>query len=833
MLHLREFRTRIKGLADLLQYAFLYDQNTLVLKSGAFMMGFYYRGQDLASSSNSELANVSAYINNGMMKMGSGWAVHIDAIRKAATNYPAPDRNHFPDPFTRLLDAERRAQYVAEGAHFESVHAVVFTYMPPEEIATKIQMLFIDDGGATKQAKRTGIATYSDLIGRFQEAVSDIRGNLEAAMQIRVMDSDDLLTYIHRCITGLDHPVRTPSIPMYLDAVLASKDLYAGTKPRIGDQHIRVVSVRGFPAESSPAILDALNQLPMTYRWSTRFIAMDPLHAEAELTRYRRNWFQKRMGMFGMVKAAFGGTSNWQNNDAVDMANDADAAIAEVQSGLTRYGWYTPTIIVMAESEDDAQHNAKEVAKILGNMGFPSQIETINAVEAYLGSLPGETFANVRRPLINTFNLADLMPVTAVWAGSDVHPCPMYPAKSPPLLYAVTTGSTPCRVSLHVGDVGHTLIAGPTGAGKTTLLNLICAQHWRYEDAQIFSFDYKYGAYVTGDAAGSEHYDLAGDSGTPAFCPLGILEAPNDRAWAKGYMEMLCELQWKGVKAITPAHRAAIGTAIEQMAEPGAGRTIDDFVSTVQDFEIREALQYYCDQGPAAELLNASTDSLKDHRWSIFEMMHLMERGESTVVPVLAYLFRCIERRLDGKRPTLVVLDEAWLSLRTPYFLERFGNWLRLLRSYNAAVIFATQNLTEILESPIASLIISSTATKILLPNKDIKSPKIAPLYEAMGLTHTQMENLRKAVKKRDYYLMSEQGRRMIQLGLGSVALAFLGASGKDDVDAVRAIKATHGAAWPAHWMRKMGVREDWIDYWRTLTRERHEIQMEEENAIA
>ncbi|MGH8808305.1 MAG: transporter, partial [Noviherbaspirillum sp.] len=429
----------------------------MVLKSGALMTGFYFRGQDLASSTHRELATVSAYINNGMMKMGSGWCVHIDAMRATATTYPAPQRSHFPDRFTRLLDAERREQYQTEGSHFDTVFALAFTYMPPEEIAAKLQMLFIDDGGASRQAKRSDIATYTDLIQRYQEAVSDIVGSLSAAVQMRAMSGADLLTYTHRCITGLDHPVRVPSIPMYLDAVLASKDLYGGTKPRIGEQHIRVVSVRGFPAESMPAILDALNQLPIAYRWSTRFIAMDPLHAEAELVKYRRNWFQKRMGMMGMAKAAFGGASNWQNSDAVEMANDADAAIAEVQSDLTRYGWYTPTIVVTSENEEDAQRNAKEIAKILGNKGFPSQIETINACEAFLGSLPGETFANIRRPLINTFNLADLMPITSVWSGSETHPCPYYPENSPPLLYAATSGATPFRFSLHVSDVGHTM----------------------------------------------------------------------------------------------------------------------------------------------------------------------------------------------------------------------------------------------------------------------------------------------------------------------------------------------------------------------------------------
>ncbi|MGH7462269.1 MAG: hypothetical protein ACREMA_14760 [Longimicrobiales bacterium] len=375
------------------------------------------------------------------------------------------------------------------------------------------------------------------------------------------------------------------------------------------------------------------------------------------------------------------------------------------------------------------------------------------------------------------------------------------------------------------------MMVGPTGAGKTTALNLISAQHWRYPNAQQFTFDFKYGAYVTAEASGCAHYDLAGESGTPSFCPLGHLETANERTWAKEYMEMLIELQWSDRK-VTPDERKKIGKAIDLLAEPGAGRTIDDFVSTVQDKDIREALAYYCDNGPAADLLNASSDSLRDHRWSVFEMQHLMERGEKTVVPVLAYLFRCIERRLDGKRPTLVVLDEAWLSLSTPYFLARFGAWLRLLRSFNAAVVFATQNLTEIMDSPIASLILSSTPTKILLPNPEINLPAIRPLYVSMGLNEKQMDNLAKAAKKRDYYVMSEQGRRMITLGLGRVALAFVGASGKEAVDAVRKLKGTYGSNWPEHWMRKHAVPEDWIDYWKTLGENQHNV-LEESYEVA
>ena len=58
-----------------------------------------------------------------------------------------------------------------------------------------------------------------------------------------------------------------------------------------------------------------------------------------------------------------------------------------------------------------------------------------------------------------------MIPLSAVWAGrgEDHH-------FRPTVFLAKTEGSTPFRFSLHVGDVGHTLVVGPTGAGKTVLL---------------------------------------------------------------------------------------------------------------------------------------------------------------------------------------------------------------------------------------------------------------------------------------------------------------------------------------------------------------------------
>jgi hypothetical protein len=37
--------------------------------------------------------------------------------------------------------------------------------------------------------------------------------------------------------------------------------------------------------------------------------------------------------------------------------------------------------------------------------------------EGHRGSIPGDGYSNVRRPLLHTLNLADMLPVTSVWAG--------------------------------------------------------------------------------------------------------------------------------------------------------------------------------------------------------------------------------------------------------------------------------------------------------------------------------------------------------------------------------------------------------------------------------
>src|SRR3546814_18673851 len=85
------------------------------------------------------------------------------------------------------------------------------------------------------------------------------------------------------------------------------------------------------------------------------------------------------------------------------------------------------------------------------------------------------------------------------------------------------------------------------------------------------------------------------------------------------------------------------------------------------------------------------------------------------VAPVLSYLFHRLEARFTG-RPTLLILDEAWVFLDHPLFAARIREWLKVLRKRNVAVVFATQSLADIADSSIAPAIIESCPQRLLPP---------------------------------------------------------------------------------------------------------------------
>lgn len=808
MVALRRFRKTGPSFADLVPYAGLVDNGILLLKDGSLMAGWYFAGPDSDSATNTERNELSRQINAILSRIGSGWMIHVEAMRVPTSNYPSPDRSHFPDPVTRAIDEERRAHFAREQGHFESKHALVLTYRPPEGRKSALSKYIYSDTESRK-------TTYAETVLLFfRNMTREIEQYLSSIISIARMKTrevaghdgekatryDDLLQFVRFCITGENHPVLLPSVPMYLDWVVTA-ELEHGLTPKIENRFLGVVAIDGLPAEAWPGILNSLDQMPLSYRWSSRFIFMDAEEARQKLERTRKKWQQKVRPFFDQL---FQTQSRSVDQDAMTMVAETEDAIAQASSQLVSYGYYTPVIILFDEDREAVSKKAEAVRRLIQAEGFGARIETLNATDAFLGSLPGNWYANVREPLINTNNLADLLPLNSVWPGNPAAPCPFYPENSPPLMQ-VATGSTPFRLNLHVDDVGHTLIFGPTGSGKSTLLALIAAQFRRYENAQIFAFDKGNSLLPLTLAADGDHYEIGGDESDKdealSFCPLFDLSSDADRAWAAEWLEMLTELQ--GV-TITPDRRNAISRQVMLMAT-APGRSLSDFVSGVQMREIKDALHHYTVDGPMGQLLDAEEDGLTLGSFQCFEIEHLMTLGERTLVPVLTYLFRRIEKRLDGS-PSLIILDEAWLMLGHPVFRAKIREWLKVLRKANCAVVLATQSISDAERSGIIDVLKESCLTKICLPNGAALEPGAREFYERIGFNDRQIEIVSSAIPKREYYVATPVGRRLFEMSLGPIALSFVGVSGKDDLKRIRALRRDHGEGWPIKWLETRGI---------------------------
>jgi type IV secretion/conjugal transfer VirB4 family ATPase len=774
MWNLAEYRKHPQRLADYLPWAALIGPGVVLNKDGSFQKTVAFRGPDLDSSTSYELIAARARMNNVLRRLGSHWCVQVEAARRSAHVYPACE---FPNPVAASIDRERRHAFISDAQHFESNCFLTFTYLPPAEGMTRLGDFFIDRPGKLTGGQVSYRAHYEHFLGQIDQIANLMSSFMP---EVHPLNDSETLTFLHACVSDRHLTVAVPDVPFYLDEMITDRPLAGGLSPRLGKQFLKTISIRAYVNRTLPCLLDRLNELPIEYRWVGRYLPMDKADATRHLNKLRRQWFAKRKGMVTLLKEAITKQeSKLEDSDSLNKAQDVDDALQELGGDHCSYGDFTLTVTVWDENEGVATEKARAVQQVIDGVGLVSEIEDFNAVQAWLGSLPGNAYADVRRPLLSSLNICDLVPLSAVWSG----PARCVHLNGPPLLITRTKGSTPFRLSLHQGDVGHTIIAGPTGAGKSTLLNLLACQWLRYPGARVYLFDKGASCRAMTLAMGGDFYDLGGEGEAICFQPLAGIDEESELVWAQ---EWVLDLLHREKAAVTPAIKQELWAALSNLAlMPHTQRTLSTLLGLVQNADIREALRSYTLDGPHGRLLDASEDTLSEGddkaiaRWQAFEMEHLMQ-SRAALLPVLTYLFRRLEKRFDGS-PTLMILDEAWLYLTESLFAAKIREWLKVLRKKNVAVIFATQSLSDIADSAIAPAIIENCPTRIFLPNGNAMEERTRKVYESFGLNERQLQILQQSIPKRDYYYQSREGNRLFELGLGELALAFCAAGSPQD----------------------------------------------------
>ncbi|MER8508931.1 conjugal transfer protein TrbE [Mesorhizobium sp. M0894] len=798
MMNLAEYRKKSASLVDYLPWAALVAPGVVLNKDGSFQRTARFRGPDLDSATPAELVGKTARLNGALRRLGSSWAIFVEAQRNPASGYPD---SRFPDCASALLDIERREQFEDSGVLFESSYFLTFVWLPPAEEASRMESWLYEG------REKTGVDPW-ELLKSFVDRTDRVLNLIEGFVpESDWLDDGETLSYLHSTISTKRHGVRVPETPMHLDGLLVDQPLAGGLEPRLGEAHLRTLTITGFPTMTFPGILDDLNRLAFPYRWSTRAIMLDKTDATKLVTKIRRQWFAKRKSVAAILKEVMTNEASvLVDTDAANKAADADAALQDLGSDQIGEAYVTATVTVWDADPSISDEKLRRVEKIIQGRDFTCIAESVNAVEAWLGSIPGHVYANIRQPPLSTLNLAHMIPLSAVWAGpiEDEH------FGAPPLFFARTEDATPFRFSLHVGDVGHTLVIGPTGAGKSVLLAMIALQFRRYQNSQVFGFDFggsicaamlamngdwhSLGSNAPGGQGSDDPLslltlaDLSDDVHTVSLQPLARIHHTPERAWAADWLFDI--LLREGV-AITPQVKEHLWSALTSLASaPVQERTLTGLSVLLQSSLLKQALGPYCIGGAYGHLLDAEHERLGEASVQAFETEGLIGTGAAPAV--LAYLFHRIEQRMDG-RPTLLLIDEGWLALDDGGFADQLREWLKTLRKKNASVVFATQSLSDIDGSPIAPAIVESCPTRLFLPNERAIEPQITEIYRRFGLNDRQIEIIARAIPKRDYYCQSRRGNRLFELGLGPIALALCATSSKSDQAAIERIIAEAG----------------------------------------
>ena len=783
MLNLKEYREQPKSLADLLLYAALPFERypfVMVQKDGSLLALIRYRGPDLESTTTTVLVNYYAAIGTMLKYLGDRWAVHMIADRFLTTEYPQAE---WPCAAAALFDAERRDLVQGKGQQFESDYVLALTYLPPSDAEGRFERMLIE--GEDGEAEDTGIE-YVDFFARRVNEIADL---MRAYMPIsKVLHGDDIVTFLHMPLALDRQEVALPETPMFLDSLLADQPVWPGMRVGIGytedeagnarpEKYVVTVGVRGYPVTTHAGMLDELNKLGFEYRWSTRAITLGvQASMKAVQTRVNR-WGSQRKGIMALVaEHIMNAPAERLNQEAIAKHADSMAALQEVAEGLVSMAYVTPTIMVWDANLEVAKERAKLVVGLLTEKKFVAKIETFNAFETWLGSLPGSCYANVRQPLVNTMNLAHLAPLSAVWSGESWNKA----LNGPALMRVLTEGMTPFHFNFHHDDVGHSVIYGPTGSGKSTLLSSVAYQCLRYPGARVYAFDKDRSIRLATLCAGGQFHDIgahAKDGGTIGFQPLAYIDRAEELTWAT---EWVFDLLRKAGIDLTPEDKTHIGAKLKSMASnPAEERTLSVLRARLGEKHLKEALRPFCAGGTFGHLLDGDRDNLHLCRWQAFEMGSLLKQP-TAAVPVMTYLFHRIEESLDGS-PTLLIIDEGWRFLDDTTFASKIEDWLLTLRKKKVAVIFTTQTISSVADSKVAPIIWDNCLTRIYLPNAAANDPQTKGYYTNQGLNDRQIVLISHARRKRQYYYASADGNRMFELGLGEVGVALVGSSSTED----------------------------------------------------
>lgn len=803
-----EHKIKKDRLEDVIEWKSFVAPGVILNRDESFMRIYAYRGKDLNSCTEDEVMVNASRLNNIFKRLDDNWVIYAEAVRQQTEPYP---EREFLDPLSATIDKERELDFNA-GSYFETKYFLTIQYLPNHTktksfIKNLIESIYIKKDEVIRDIDKEFKEDLHNFIAESDHIMSLFAANVEYC---RPLTDDETATYLHNCISNRPHRVCLGNIKVLLNQILTDTPLVAGFEPRLGHdvdperQHLGVVCVKYMPEALIPCVLDILNNLGFEYRWVTRFLFCSKETSKNKLESYRTEFNRSQKPVKVRIQESFSQEDiPVYNEDAIAGIQEITEALRQLGTDEVGFGYLSMSIVIRDKDKKMLSKKIEQARRAIEIMGFTTITENQNSVDAWLGSLPGHARWQPRHLMSSTLYLAYTFPLSSVWAGYKHNKI----MQTPPLMITQTDSTTPFCLNLHVGDVGHTMIVGPTGAGKSVLLNTLAIQTRGVPNSQVFIFDQGGSSRCTTAGVGGTFFDIGKETkNSLSFQPLGEIDTDEDISMANEWVKALYANQ--GLK-LTPEEQNDIWTTILKIRNyPKELRRLKLFKKLVSSEKLKESIIPYTEDGPYGKILDTADEAISNNRWQVFETEILLRDMKDAIEPILFHLFHKIEKMCNGPW-TYIIFDESWAYLKNAYFLGWLEEFLRKARKKHVSVIFATQDLTEIGNSSISNLVASNCKTKIYLPNSQALSEQVYPIYRGMGLNDREIRLIAEGIPKQQYYYKSELGSRMFNLALTPFALSFVGTSSPGEQMMVKNFLDEHpDEDFAEYWIRSHGFMD-------------------------
>lgn len=776
---------QLNSMAEILPWLFIADEDCSVVvnKDSSLLAAWEFKGLDRESEYDGAIEDASHAFDNALRDISDYQPlVWTRMDRRPHKGYPYGE---FPDPVSRGVDAiwgevlEQEGMfinrhYLAVGMQVvggavtvgEATRNNIDAGMKPVKAFAEALKSKLTGGG-----KKIGFSSREELdilLTRFQQGICGPIDNGSTRLDIKRLRGDDFLGFLKASASASAyHPVAVDHNE-YLDNYLSDSFINNQLSDYLileGNEkkYAAIFTLKKAPSNDRAQCLENLLTLPVSLTITSCWKSVSQSVSEKFLNDARTFDEMRSMEVKQLLRSAFN-----QNKEVIDQS-DAKTEIGiiamdiknEVKQRRAFCGWLTSSVIVYADTPEELKLACELVTQRLETSGLVFIREREGALSGFCAGIPGQLSEPVRWHFVEASNVTDVSPLITFDSGDDHHPffSAGYEKPLPPAAVFRTNHATPFYFNNHFGQLGHTLLIGPSRNGKTVLQMFLEMQFLKYPKARIFNIDKDYSLKPQTLLLGGDYIDLDPSSGEIRTNPVSLAGDEMGRAWLVGWLDRL--LAYRGSRP-TDSEIMEVSLAVERIAGVPGARLSSLMTQLPESLRLR--LAPWCEGGAWGKYFDNAEDTFEMTRLMSVEVGGLVNAGLTDVVSAFTeYAFYRIERALMNRSieeigPTMIYFEEAGFLLDDEIFASKARDYLMTLAKKKAFLVMTAQSPEPfVTHEKLGAAVRDNVATVIFMPSKQAVRELGDKYKKAFGVNDNHLALIADAKPREQYCVFHPQ----------------------------------------------------------------------------